>query len=251
MPMTRPAVPEPVLVSWSSGKDSAWALHVLRSDPQRWDVRGIFTTVNATDDRVAIQATPRAILQRQAERLALPLYEIPIPNPCPNETYEAAMAAFLDRIRSLPDDQRASTLAFGDLFLEDIRQYREASLAGTGFTPAFPIWGEPTAALAERMIAAGLRAIVTSVSGLHLNRSFAGRWFDLQFLADLPENVDPLGENGEFHTCATAGPMFQIPIPATPGRIITRAFPAINDDQHPPIPAHQVHYADVELLSSV
>ncbi len=245
--MTQRPVPEPVLVSWSSGKDSAWALHVLRSDPQRWDVRGIFTTVNATDDRVAIQATPRAILQLQADRLRLPLYEIPIPNPCPNETYEAAMRDFLDRIRSLPDGLRASTLAFGDLFLEDIRQYREANLAGTGFTAAFPVWGEPTDALARQMIADGLRAIVTSVSGLHLDRSFAGRWFDRQFLADLPQNVDPLGENGEFHTCVTAGPMLQTPIPATPGRIITRPIPAINDAQHGQIPAHQVHYADVEL----
>lgn len=247
--MPEPAVPEPVLVSWSSGKDSAWALHVLRSDPQRWDIRGVFTTVNATDDRVAIQATPRAVLQMQADRLALPLYEILIPNPCSNETYEAAMDAFLDRIRSLPDHLRASTLAFGDLYLEDIRRYRETNLAGTGFTPVFPVWGEPTAQLADRMIAAGLRAIVTSVSGLHLDRSFAGRWFDRQFLADLPENVDPLGENGEFHTCAIAGPMFPTPIPATPGRIITRTLPAFNDEHHGQIPSHQVHYADVELSS--
>ena len=240
--------PTPVLVSWSSGKDSAWALHSLRSRPDRWHVRGIFTTVNATDDRVAIQATPRAILQMQADRLGLPLYEIPIPNPCPNQTYEAAMAAFLDRIRSLPPDQSASTLAFGDLFLEDIRKYRETALAGTGFTPVFPIWGRPTAQLAERMIAEGLRAIATSVSGLRLPRSFAGRWFDRQFLADLPPDVDPLGENGEFHTCVIDGPMLSTPIPAAPGRIISRPIPPINDDLHGSIPAHQVHYADIEFV---
>ena len=245
--MTDAPRPRPVLVSWSSGKDSAWALHRLRSQPDRWDVRGIFTTVNATDDRVAIQATPRPVLQLQARRLDLPLYEIPIPNPCPNETYEAAMRDFLDRIRSLPPRRTASTLAFGDLFLQDIRDYREAQLAGTGFTPVFPLWNQPTPELAREMIAKGLRAIITNVSGLHLDRTFAARPFDHAFLADLPPAVDPLGENGEFHTCVTDGPMFSTPINARPGRILTRDIPAINDDLHGNIPPHQVHYADIEL----
>ena len=245
--MTDAPRPRPVLVSWSSGKDSAWALHRLRSQPDRWDVRGIFTTVNATDDRVAIQATPRSVLQLQARRLDLPLYEIPIPNPCPNETYEAAMRDFLDRIRSLPPRRTASTLAFGDLFLQDIRDYREAQLAGTGFTPVFPLWNQPTPELAREMIAQGLRAIITNVSGLHLDRTFAARPFDRAFLADLPPAVDPLGENGEFHTCVTDGPMFSTPINARPGRILTRDIPAINDDLHGNIPQHQVHYADIEL----
>lgn len=240
--------PEPILVSWSSGKDSAWALHRLKSRPDRWDVRGIFTTVNATDDRVAIQATPRAVLQLQAERLGLPLYEIPIPNPCPNERYEAAMQDFLDRIRSLPSHQTAFALAFGDLFLQDIRNYRESQLAGTGFTPVFPLWNQPTPQLAREMIDQGLRAIVTNVSGLHLDRTFAGRSFDHDFLADLPSEVDPLGENGEFHTCVIDGPMFSKPINARPGRIVARDIPAINDDLHGNIPRHEVCYADIELI---
>lgn len=246
--MTDHPLPRPVLVSWSSGKDSAWALHRLRSQPGRWDVRGIFTTVNATDDRVAIQATPRRVLQLQACRLALPLYEIPIPNPCPNETYEAAMRDFLDRIRALPQHQTASTLAFGDLFLQDIRDYREAQLAGTGFTPVFPLWNRPTAQLAREMIAQGLRAIITNVSGLHLDRTFAARRFDQAFLADLSPQVDPLGENGEFHTCVIDGPMFSAPINARPGKILTKHIPPINDPHHGSIPQHEVHYADIELL---
>lgn len=239
--------PRPVLVSWSSGKDSAWALHRLRSQPDRWDVRGIFTTVNATDDRVAIQATPRPVLHLQARRLDLPLYEIPIPNPCPNETYEAAMRGFLDRLRALPPHRAASALAFGDLFLQDIRDYRESQLAGTGFTPVFPLWNQPTPELAREMIAQGLRAIITNVSGLHLDRSFAARHFDRDFLADLPPQVDPLGENGEFHTCVTDGPMFSSPINARPGRILTKHIPAINDPHHGNIPQHEVHYADIKL----
>ena len=155
---------KPVLVSWSSGKDSAWALHVLRQQPERYDVRGIFTTVTPHFDRVAIQATPVPVLRVQAERLGLPLYEIPIPYPCSNEEYEAAMAAFLDMVRGLPPDLTAGTFAFGDLFLEDIRAYREAKLAGTGFEAIFPVWGMPTAELAQTMLRSGLKAIVTAVS---------------------------------------------------------------------------------------
>ena len=238
--------PQPVFVSWSSGKDSAWALHTLRRQPDRYDVRGIFTTVTPHFDRVAIQATPRAVLRLQAERLALPLYEIPIPYPCPNEAYEAAMSDFIDRVRNLPPQLSAATFAYGDLFLEDIRAYRERNLADTGIHPIFPIWGADTAALAEQMLAAGLKAVVTAVSPTSkLDRSFAGRWFDRAFLNDLPEGTDPLGENGEFHTCALDGPMFPSPIDARPGQIVSRQVPASHDNTGPTATAW---YADVELL---
>ena len=141
--------PIPVMVSWSSGKDSAWALHTLRQQPDVYEVRGIFTTVTTTFDRISIHSTPRWVLKLQSERLGLPLYEIAIPSPCTNAQYEAAMKAFLDRVQALPEDRTASHLAFGDLFLEDIRRYREDKLRGTGFTPLFPVWetsrpGSPT-----------------------------------------------------------------------------------------------------------
>ena len=197
-------------------------------------------------DRVAIQATPRAVLRLQAERLALPLYEIPIPYPCPNEACEAAMSDFIDRVRSLPPQLSAATFAYGDLFLEDIRAYRERNLADTGFSPIFPLWGADTAALAEQMLAAGLKAVVTAVSPTgKLDRSFAGRWFDRAFLDDLPEGTDPLGENGEFHTCVLAGPMFPSPINARPGQIVGRQVPTSHDGAGPTATAW---YADIELL---
>ena len=194
--------PQPVLVSWSSGKDSAWALHVLRQQPERYDVRGIFTTVTPHFDRVAIQATLIRVLRVQAERLGLPLYEIPIPYPCSNEEYEAAMVDFLERVRGLPPELTANIFAFGDLFLEEIRAYRESKLAGTGFEAIFPVWGMPTAEISADHAARraqgdrhGGEAALRS-----LDRSFAGRWFEQSFLDDLPAGTDPLGENGEFHT---------------------------------------------------
>lgn len=214
----------PVLVSWSSGKDSAWALHTLRQQPDRFDVRGVFTTVTETFARVSIHSTPIWVLKQQASRLALPLYQIPIPYPCSNAQYEAAMTRFLGRLRALPENLAATRLAFGDLFLEDIRRYREDQLAGTGFVPIFPIWGRPTSSLAEEMIASGMRAIVTSVNPAALGSEFAGRWFDRDLLADLPTATDPLGENGEFHTCAVDGPMFTSPLAVRPGRVVRREF---------------------------
>ena len=221
----------PVLVSWSSGKDSAWTLHTLRQQPERYEVRGIFTTVTPTFDRVSIQATPRAVLRLQAERLGLPLYEIPIPYPCSNQQYEAAMSAFLERIRALDDDHTARHLAFGDLFLEDIRQYREQKLRGTGFEPLFPLFGADTAALAQTMWAAGLRAIVTVVNPQQISPQFAGRPFDPQLLDDLPATADPLGENGEYHTCVIDGPMFSRPIAAVAGEIVEREVRAAASEQ--------------------
>ena len=239
-------VPRPVLVSWSSGKDSAWALHVLRQEPERYDVWGIFTTVTPHFGRVAIQATPIRVLRVQVERLGLPLYEIPIPYPCSNEEYEAAMSRFLEMVRSLPPELTANTFAFGDLFLEDIRAYRESKLAGTGFDAIFPVWGMPTAELAQTMLHAGLKAIGTAVSpSLQLDRSFAGRWFDQSFLDDLPQSIDPLGENGEFHTCVVAGPMLIRPIPAQPGETVGRPVSRNHDGSGGTVTAW---YADVVLL---
>ena len=154
---TDDTTPTPVLVSWSSGKDSAWALHTLRQQSEHYDVRGIFTTVTKTFDRVSIHSTPAWVLKQQAEKLGVPLYEIPIPYPCSNAIYEEAMRKFLAEVEALPEHLTASHFAFGDLFLEDIREYREDKLKGTGFTPIFPVWGEDTTLLAEKMIAAGLR----------------------------------------------------------------------------------------------
>ena len=234
------------MVSWSSGKDSAWALHVLREQPDQYDVRGIFTTVTPHFDRVAIQATPRRVLRLQAERVGLPLYEIPIPYPCPNEAYEAAMRQFLDNVRNLPSDLTADTFAFGDLFLEDIREYREANLAETGFDAIFPVWGVSTDELAQTMLQSGLKAIVTAVSPTStLDRSFAGRWFDQSFLDDLPKGTDPLGENGEFHTCVVDGPMFKRAIAAKPGPVVGRPVSRNHDGSGGQVTAW---YADVELL---
>lgn len=227
--MTRPT---PVLVAWSSGKDSAWALHTLRQQPDLYDLRGIFTTVTSAFDRVSIQATPRAVLRLQAKRLGLPLYEIPIPYPCSNQQYEAAMSDFLERIRKLPEECSARHLVFGDLFLEDIRQYREQNLRCSGFQPLFPLFGANTAELAQTMLDAGLRAIVTVVNPQHISPRFAGRPFDAQFLAELPETVDPLGENGEYHTCVIAGPMFSQPIDVVLGQIVEREIHTAADERN-------------------
>jgi uncharacterized protein (TIGR00290 family) len=192
-----------VLVSWSSGKDSAWLVHVLR---QRADVElaGLLTTVNAAARRVAMHAVRMEVLEMQAAALRLPLWAIPIPSPCPNEVYERAMAEAV--VRAVAEG--FSHVAFGDLFLEDVRRYREERLAGTGLTPLFPLFGADTARLAREMIGGGLRARITCLNPKILDRRFAGREFDANLLADLPPDVDPCGERGEFHTCAYDGPMF-------------------------------------------
>ena len=222
--------PTPVLVSWSSGKDSAWALHTLRQQPERYNVRGIFTTVTKTFDRVSIHSTPAWVLKQQAEKLGVPLYEIPIPYPCSNAIYEAAMRKFLAEVEALPEHLTAAHFAFGDLFLEDIRAYREDKLKGTGFTPIFPVWEEDTTLLAEKMIASGLRAIITALNPTKVPANFTGRWFDADLIADLPDGVDPLGENGEFHTCVVDGPMFSSPVAAKPGKVVQRDIVSKKDD---------------------
>jgi uncharacterized protein (TIGR00290 family) len=204
-------------LAWSSGKDSAWALHVLRSSPDV-EVVGLLTTVNEVHDRVAMHGVRRSLLQAQADALGLPLVTAPIPHPCSNEDYERIMSGAVVRARG----EGVEAFAFGDLFLEDIRRYRESRLEGTGIRPLFPLWRRPTAALAEEMIAGGLRAHIVTVDPRHLAPGFAGRAFDRTFLSDLPPAVDPCGENGEFHTFAWNGPMFRRPVEMRPGVVVER-----------------------------
>jgi uncharacterized protein (TIGR00290 family) len=205
------------LMSWSSGKDSSWALHVLRQQPNV-DVVGLVTTVNAAFDRVAMHGVRRTLVEAQAEAAGLPLHLLAIPHPCPNAEYERIMGAFVARQAS----EGIEAMAFGDLFLEDIRRYREAKLAGTGLTPLFPLWGIETNGLARTMIDGGLEAHVTCIDPRKLPGRFAGRRFDAALLAELPTGVDPCAENGEFHTFACAGPMFRHPIAVDVGETITR-----------------------------
>jgi uncharacterized protein (TIGR00290 family) len=206
-----------VLLSWSSGKDSAWTLHVLRRDPAL-ELCGLLTTLNTEFDRVAMHGTRRAVLEAQAAAAGLPLWIAPLPWPCSNEIYEQRMAEVCRRAI----DERIDAVAFGDLFLEDVRAYRIRQLAPTGLEPLFPLWQIPTAALAREMIAGGLRARLACVDTLQLPAGFAGREFDAALLDDFPPVIDPCGERGEFHTCVYAGPMFKAPLPLTTGEIVTR-----------------------------
>jgi len=206
-----------VLLAWSSGKDSAWALHVLRGT-EGVQVVGLLTTVNETHDRVAMHAVRRPLLEAQADAVGLPVQVVPIPSPCPNEAYEAAMERALAAAR----DAGVEAVAFGDLFLEDVRRYREERMAGTGLVPLFPLWGRPTAALAREMIASGQQATLTCVDPRVLSASFAGRSFDSDLLRDLPATVDPCGERGEFHSFAWDGPAFRKPVPVRAGQVVER-----------------------------
>jgi len=217
MPTRTPAKPR-ALLSWSSGKDAAWALHTLRRGGEV-EVVGLLTTLNAAFDRVAMHAVRRALLEAQAEAAGLPLRAVPLPWPCSNAEYEAAMAGALAEAR---EEWGVTHIAFGDLFLEEVRTYRERQLTGTGLTPLFPLWGKPTRALAQEMIAGGLGARLTCVDPKRLPFDLAGRAFDAALLHDLPPGVDPCGEAGEFHTFAHAGPMFARPIPVTVGEVVTR-----------------------------
>jgi len=206
-----------ILLSWSSGKDSAWALHVLNQQ-HPGAVAGLLTTVNEAVDRVAMHAVRREVLEAQAAAAGLPLIVVPIPHPCSNEEYEARMG----RAVSTAVAAGFTHVAFGDLFLEDVRKYREDRLAGSGLTPLFPVWGIPTTALANDMIAGGLRARLACVDTRVLDASFVGREFDAALLSDLPQGIDPCGEKGEFHSCVYAGPMFRAPLRLEPGEIVTR-----------------------------
>jgi uncharacterized protein (TIGR00290 family) len=206
-----------VLLSWSSGKDSAWTLHVLRQQPDI-EVVGLLTTLNTEFERVAMHSTRLSVLEAQAKAAELPLWIVPLPWPCSNEIYEARMAEACKRAV----DQHVDAIAFGDLFLQDVRAYRETKLKPTGLEPLFPLWEIPTDALAREMIAGGLRAKLTCVDPKQLPASFAGRDFDDALLRDFPPGIDPCGERGEFHTCVYAGPMFSAPLDLEAGEVVER-----------------------------
>lgn len=206
-----------VLVSWSSGKDSAWTLLTLSRDPDL-EVAGLLTTVNQQFGRVAMHGVRRELVVAQARSAGLPLWEVPLPWPCSNAEYESAMAAICVRARA----EGIEAVAFGDLFLEDVRRYREERLRGTGLAPLFPLWGRPTGELARTMIAEGLRAWLVCLDSKVLPESFAGREYDQALLHDLPADVDPCGERGEFHSFVYAGPMFCKAIGVRPGDTVCR-----------------------------
>jgi len=218
-----------ILLAWSSGKDSAWALHVLRQSGDV-EVVALLTTFNQEFDRVAMHAVRRELVEAQVQAAELPLIDMPLPWPCSNTDYEAAMAAALTRARA---EHAITHVAFGDLFLEDVRQYREHRLRDTGLVPLFPLWGLPTPTLARDMVRGGLRAQITCIDPRQLDPAFAGRSFDDGFLDDLPEEVDPCGERGEFHSFAHAGPMFSRPIPIQVGEVVTRDGFVFADLFHP------------------
>lgn len=205
------------LLSWSSGKDSAWAVHVLRQDPGV-ELLGLFTSMNRKHNRVSMHGTRADMVERQAEALGLPLQTIQLPDPCTTEQYEAVMRQFIEDcvVRGI------ECMAFGDLFLEDIRQYRQNQLAGTGIEPIFPLWGIPTPELAATMLSAGVEAFVSCVDLKKLPAHFAGRKWSREMLAELPPDCDPCGENGETHTIVVNGPMFSQAVPVTVGDIVER-----------------------------
>jgi len=211
--MSRPKA----VMSWSSGKDSAWALHTALSAGDL-DIVGLLTTVSETHHRVAMHGVRDALLDAQIAALALPCLKVPLPWPCANADYEARMAGATARLKG----QGVTHVIFGDLFLEDIRAYRLARMAEAGMTAVFPLWGRDTAALAREMIAGGLRAHVVTVDPARLDPSFSGRLFDAAFLADLAPGIDPCGENGEFHTFVSAAPVFAAPIAVRTGETVSR-----------------------------
>jgi uncharacterized protein (TIGR00290 family) len=206
-----------VLLSWSSGKDSAWALHVLRRSGE-YEIAGLLTTFNSAFNRVAMHSTRRELVEMQANAAGLPLIAAPLPWPCSNADYETAMKKVCDNALA----SQVSGIAFGDLFLQDVRAYRERQLEGTGLEPLFPIWEIPTDKIAQQMIDSGLRAKLVCVDPKQLSPDFVGRDFDRQFLDDLPAGVDPCGEKGEFHSFVYDGPMFSQPIPICAGNKVER-----------------------------
>ena len=215
-----PMIPEPIVLSWSGGKDSALALARLRSDPGL-EVVALLTTVTAGYDRVSVHGVRRALLEAQAAALGLPVHQVTIPPESSNQAYEAAMAAALGRLRErLPAVRR---LAFGDIFLEDVRRYREEQVAALGFGALFPLWGEPTDALAREVLEIGFAARLVCVDTRALPAAFAGRGYDAALLAELPAGIDPCGERGEFHTFVSAGPGFRRPVRYRVGEVVLRA----------------------------
>jgi uncharacterized protein (TIGR00290 family) len=210
-------VAEKAFLSWSSGKDSAWTLHVARKSPEI-EIVGLLTTINQAFERVAMHAVRTDLLRAQARAAGLPLVEVNIPWPCSNADYEAAMGRAVADIKN----SGVTAMVFGDLFLEDVRQYREAKLSGTGIRPLFPLWGIPTDELARRMIDGGLEARLTCIDPRQVPRELCGRAYDAELLRDLPPGADPCGERGEFHTFAHAGPMFQSRVPIELGEVVER-----------------------------
>lgn len=217
------------LVFWSGGKDSAYALHALRGQGEI-DIVGLLTTVNRRTRRIAVHAVRETLLTAQAQACGLPVKRVIIPEPCPNAQYEAAVGEALAEAKRRDID----AVAFGDLFLADIRAYRERLIAGVGMEALFPLWGRDTHALAREMVEAGLRAIIVGVDLKVLPAAFAGRTYDQQLLADLPPSVDPCAENGEFHTFACAGPMFRHRIAVRVGKVSERGGFAYADLQPAP-----------------
>ncbi len=214
----RPGTSRPkAVVSWSSGKDSAFALYEARRAGEL-DVVGLLTTVTETYGRVSMHGVRESVLDAQARAAGLPIRKVGIPSPCPNAVYERAMSRTVDALRQ----EGVSRIVFGDLFLEDIRAYREEKLRGTGVEPVFPLWGRPTDRLADEMIASGVNARIVALDPRKLPARFAGRSFDRDLLAELPDGVDPCGERGEFHTCVTAGPMFSAGLAVAPGPVVER-----------------------------
>ncbi len=211
-------MPKPrALAAWSSGKDAAWALHLSREKGEV-EVAGLLTTITEAYGRVSMHGVREAVLEAQAAAAGLPLVKVHIPAPCPNELYEDKMRAAMEAAR----EQGVSRVVFGDLLLADIREYREAQLAKVGMRPLFPLWGLDTTRLAREMIAAGVRARVTCLDPRKMPRELAGAEFGPEFLAKLPAGVDPCGENGEFHTCCLAGPMFSAPVEVRVGKTVER-----------------------------
>jgi uncharacterized protein (TIGR00290 family) len=206
-----------VILSWSSGKDSAWTLHLLRQMPDI-ELVALVTTFNSSADRVAMHAVRRSLVHAQAERAGLPLWAVELPWPCPNQQYELLMGEICKRAGG----EHVTEVAFGDLFLQDIRSYREQQLRDTGLQPLFPVWHLPTRELADEMICAGVRAKITCLDPTKLDDSFIGREFDRSFLTSLPPGVDPCGENGEFHTFVYDSPAFSHAIPIQMGEVVRR-----------------------------
>ena len=205
------------LLAWSSGKDSAWALHVVR-EAGEVEVTGLLTTITGPFGRISMHGVREELLEAQAASLNLPLHKITIPHPCSNEAYESALRGALEEAK----EAGVTAVVHGDIFLQSVRDYREKRLAQIGMVALFPLWGRDTHELADEMVEGGLRACVTCLDPRHMPREFAGRVFDAGFLADLPERVDPLGERGEFHTFCFDGPVFSAPVRIIPGETVER-----------------------------
>lgn len=208
---------ERVWLSWSSGKDSALALEVLRNDPTV-ELCGLITSINEVHGRVALHGVREELLRAQAAAIGLPLHIVPLPDPCSNADYEQRMAAAC----RVAEEQRVDSVAFGDLFLADIRAYRERQMASTGLEPRFPLWGQPTAEVARRMIEIGQRAVIVAVDSTQLSPAWVGKPFDAEFLQNCPPEVDPCGENGEFHSFVYDAPAFRTPLAIEVGEVVER-----------------------------